>query len=99
MEFVETLLSETGFPSLKTIELFGILGVSNWTRVLDWSYIPTNQHPLLSKLFSRPAIDRVKIHIGENRRLGGGLPAHWVLWEQHNQELVRLRHLRSPSYL
>lgn len=28
MKFVDTLLSETAFPSLKTIELFGILGVS-----------------------------------------------------------------------
>ena len=90
MGFVETLLSETGFPSLKTIELFGILGVSDPVRVSDWPYVPTDQRPLLSKLFSRPAINQVKIHVGEDRRLGGGYPARWVLWEQDNQELVRL---------
>jgi hypothetical protein len=90
MGFVETLLSETGFPSLKTIKLFGILGVSNWTRVSSHSHVPVDQHPLLSKLFSRPTIGRVEIHVGENRRLGGGHPAEWVLWEQVNQELVGL---------
>ena len=90
MGFVETLLSEAGFPSLKSIKLFGILGVSNWTRVPHRRRVLTDQHPLLSKLSSRPAIDRVEIHVGEDRRLGGGLPAGWVLWERDNQELVGL---------
>lgn len=88
MGFVETLLSETAFPSLKTIELFGILGISNRTQVSRWPYVPTDQNPLLSKLFSRPVINRVKLHVGETRRLGGGHPADWVLWERDNQELV-----------
>ena len=90
MRFVETLLSETGFPSLKRIKLFAILGVSNWTRASRWRRVPSDQHPLLSQLFSRPEIDRVEIHVGEDRRLGGGYPASWVLWEQDNQELVGL---------
>jgi len=89
MGFVETLLSETAFPSLRTIELFGCLGVSDQTLVSRWSHVPTDQRPLISKLTSRPSINRVQIHVGENRRLGGGYPADWVLWEQDNRELVR----------
>jgi len=47
--------------------------------------------PLISKLASRATIDRITIHVGEaNRRLGGGLPASWVLWEYGNWELVRI---------
>ena len=88
MEFADTLLSETMFPSLRTVEFFAILGVSDRSQVSDWSRVPTDQRPLISKLASRASIDRVKIHAGENRRLGGGHPADWVLWEQENQELV-----------
>ena len=87
MSFVDTLLSEAAFPSLKTIEVFGILGISDEHLVSRWSRAPTDQHPLLSKLTSRISVDRVQIHVGENRRLGG-LPANWVLWEQGNRELV-----------
>jgi len=90
MEFLDTLLSETAFPSLKAIELFGILGVSDESPVWRWSHDLTDQHPLISKLTSRASINRVQIHVGENRRLSGGYPADWVIWEQDNQEQVRL---------
>ena len=46
--------------------------------------------PLISKLASRTTIDRITIRVGENRRLGGGMPAGWVLWEQDNFEVVRV---------
>lgn len=81
MRFVDTLLSETAFSSLKTVEIFGILGVSDEHLVSRWSRAPTDQYLLLSKLTSRASINRVQIHVGENRRLGGGYPADWVLWE------------------
>jgi len=87
MIFVDTLLSKAAFPSLKTIEVFGILGVSDEHLVSRWPRAPTDQDPLLSKLASRVSIDRVQIHVEENRRLGG-LPANWVLWERDNRELV-----------
>ena len=95
MGFVDILLSETAFPSLKTIELFGILGISEESRVSRWSRGLTDQRPLISKLTSRASIDRVQIRVGEDRRMGGGYPADWVLWEQDNRELVRL----SPSLI
>ena len=87
---MDTLLSEAVFPSLKTIELFGILGISDETRTRNWDTIPKDQRPLLSKLTSRASIDRVRIHVGEIRRMGGGYPADWVLWELDNRELVLL---------
>lgn len=46
--------------------------------------------PLISKLASRTTIDRITIRVGENRRLGGGMPAGWVLWEQDHFEVVRV---------
>jgi len=85
---VGTLLSETVFPSLKTIEVFGILGISDEYLVSRWTRAPADQHPLLSKLVSRTSINRVQIHVGEDRRLGGGYPPDLVLWEQGNRELV-----------
>jgi hypothetical protein len=88
MGFIDTLLSETAFPSLKTIELFGVLGVSDRTLMSRWPRVPTDQRPLLSILSSRNSINRIQIHVGESRRLGGGYPADWVLWEQDNQESV-----------
>ena len=63
--------------------------MSRWSRGL------TDQRPLISKLTSRASIDRVQIRVGEDRRMGGGYPADWVLWEQDNRELVRL----SPSLI
>ena len=90
MDFLNTLLSETAFPSLKTIELFGILGISDEDPVSRWPHGLTNQRPLISKLTSRTSIDRVQIRVGEDRRLSGGYPADWVLWEQDHRELVRL---------
>lgn len=88
MGFVDTLLSEAAFPSLKTIELFGILGVSDERRVTGWAQVPTDQLPLLSKLSSRASIDCIRVHVGETRRMGGGYPADWVIWEQDHRELV-----------
>ena len=46
--------------------------------------------PLVSKLASRTALDHITIHVGENERRIGGLPAGWVLWEGKNWEVVRL---------
>jgi len=86
--FLDILLSETAFPSLKMVELFGVMGISDQPLVSSWTHVPTDQHPLLSKLSSRASIDRVRIHVGENRRLRGGYPADWVLWEEDNRELV-----------
>ena len=90
MEFVDTLLSETTFPSLEAIELFGMLGISEWSLESSWSRVTTNQRPLISKLASRASINRIQVQVGEHRRLGGGHPASWVLWEQDNCELVSL---------
>lgn len=67
MGFLDALLSEAALPSLKTIELFGILGVSDEGRVRSWPHIPTDQRPLLSKLASRASIDHIRIHVGEIR--------------------------------
>lgn len=90
--FIDILLSESSFPSLRAVELHGILGVSNYTwRWGGNDQELTDQMPLISKLASRTTIDRITIRVGEaNRRLGGGLPAGWVLWEQENWELVRI---------
>lgn len=89
--FIDILMSETLFPSLKAIELHGILGVSDYT----WQWGgedrgTTNQLPLISKLASRATINRIAVRIGEDRRQGGGMPAGWVLWEQANREVVRI---------
>ena len=80
--FIDTLLSETIFPSLKTIGL----QVSNYTLQEDDDQ---ELMPLISKLASRIAIDRITIRVGENKHFSGGIPAT-ALWEEENWELVRI---------